>query len=80
MGLLERRMVTSGDDLSAVLVELVGMAQSEDSSVVTLFWGAGTQEEEAGAAGEAITEQFPDVEVEVVFGGQPHYNYIVSIE
>ena len=80
MGLLERRLVTSGDDASAVLAELVGMAQSEDSSIVTLFWGASTQEEEAEAAGDAIREQFPDVDVEVVFGGQPHYNYIVSVE
>ena len=80
MGLLERRLVTSGDDASVVLAELVGMAQSEDSSIVTLFWGTDTQEEEAEAAGDAIRERFPDVDVEVVFGGQPHYNYIVSVE
>lgn len=80
MGLLERRLVTSGDDATAVLAELVGMAQSEDSSIVTLFWGAGTEEEEAEAVGDAIREQFPDVDVEVVFGGQPHYNYVVSVE
>lgn len=80
MGLLERRLVTSGDDATAVLAEIVGMAQSEDSSIVTLFWGAGTEEEEAEAAGDSIREQFPDVDVEVVFGGQPHYNYVVSVE
>ena len=80
MGLLERRLVTSGDDASTVLADLVGMAQAEPGSIVTLFWGADTQEEEAGAAGDAIREQFPDVEVEVVFGGQPHYNYILSVE
>lgn len=80
MGLLERRMVTSGDDVTTVLTELVGMANAEPGSIVTLFWGAGTLAEEAEAAGDTITEQFPDVEVEVVFGGQPHYNYIVSVE
>ena len=80
MGLLERRMVTSGDDASAVLLELVGMAQAEPGSIVTLFWGADTSEDEAEAAGDALREQSPDVEVEVVFGGQPHYNYIVSVE
>ena len=80
MGLLERRMVTSGDDAVAVLAELVGMAQAEPGSIVTLFWGADSQAEEAEAAGDVLRERFPGAEVEVVFGGQPHYNYIISVE
>ena len=80
MGLLERRMVTSGDDAVAVLAELVGMAQAEPGSIVTLFWGADSQAEEAEAAADVLRERFPGAEVEVVFGGQPHYNYIISVE
>ena len=80
MGLLERRMVTSGDDAVAVLAELVGIAQAEPGSIVTLFRGADSQAEEAEAAGDLLRERFPGAEVEVVFGGQPHYNYIVSVE
>ncbi len=80
MGLLERQMVTSGDDASAVLEELVSMAQPEPGTIATLFWGADTQEEEAEEAGDALQERFPGLDVEVVFGGQPHYNYILSIE
>ncbi|MDE2861345.1 MAG: DAK2 domain-containing protein [Chloroflexota bacterium] len=80
MGLLERRMVTSGDDASTVLTELVGIAEAEPGSIVTLYWGAATEEDEAEAAADVLREQFPDVDVEVVFGGQPHYNYIVSVE
>ena len=80
MGLLERRMVTSGDDAQIVLAELVGMAQHEPGAIATLFWGADTQAEEAEAAGQALLDRFPGLDVEVVFGGQPHYNYILSIE
>ena len=80
MGLLERQMVVAGDDRTAVLLELVAKAAPEEGSLITLYWGADTQEDEVDEAAEVIRSRFPGVEVEVVFGGQPHYNYIVSVE
>jgi DAK2 domain fusion protein YloV len=49
-------------------------------SLVTLYYGADTQQAEAEALGERVRESLPKFEVEVVYGGQPHYNYIVSVE
>jgi DAK2 domain fusion protein YloV len=80
MGLLERQMVVAGTDRAAVLLDLVTEASPEDGSLITLYWGADTQEGEVNKAAEVIPTRFPGVEVEVVFGGQPHYNYIVSVE
>lgn len=80
MGLLERQMVIAGDDCLGVLEALVAMTGPEDGSVVTIYWGADTDETEANSAAESLRLRHPGVEVEVVFGGQPHYNYIVSAE
>ena len=38
------------------------------------------EQSEAGQAGAHIREQHPNLQVEVIKGGQPHYNYIVSVE
>ena len=80
MGLLERRMVVSGDDRTGVLCDLIEKIGPESGSLVTLYWGADTQEPEAQSAGESLLERFQGIEVDVVFGGQPHYNYILSVE
>ncbi|MFH1560296.1 MAG: DAK2 domain-containing protein [Chloroflexota bacterium] len=80
MGLLERQMVVAGDDRTAVLLELVAKCEPVDGSLITLYWGADTGEEEADEAAVMVHSRFPGVEVEVVFGGQPHYNYFVSVE
>ena len=39
-----------------------------------------TKEEDANALGEKIGEAFPDVEIEVHYGGQPIYYYVISVE
>ena len=80
MGLLERRMVVSGDDHTGVLCDLVAEIGPDSGSIITLYWGADTLEAEAHRAGEELQNRFNGVEVEVVFGGQPHYNYILSVE
>ena len=46
----------------------------------TIYYGADMDEESATAIAEKIEEQFPEVEVEVQFGGQPIYYYLISVE
>ena len=60
-----------------VLRALEGV-EAEGASLVTLYYGADTRQEEAEALSGRLRETFPGHDVEVVYGGQPHYNYIVS--
>ncbi len=62
-----------------VLRALEGI-EAEGASLVTLYYGADTRQGQAESLGERTREAFPQYDVEVVFGGQPHYNYIVSVE
>jgi hypothetical protein len=62
-----------------VLQALEGL-EAEGASLVTLYYGADTKQAIAESLGERVRETFPRYEVEVVHGGQPHYNYIVSVE
>ena len=62
-----------------VLRALEGV-EAEGASLVTLYYGADTNQAEAESLGERVKQVFPQYDVEVVHGGQPHYNYIASVE
>ncbi len=50
------------------------------TSLVTLYYGADTDEVRAKALAEHLCERLAGYEVEVVYGGQPHYDYVISVE
>ena len=52
----------------------------EESSLVSIYFGEESDEEKASSLSERIGERFPDVEVEINYGGQPIYYYIISVE
>ena len=80
LALLEGKPRASGDDLNRVLVDLVGEADLQPGSLVTLYWGEMLSSVDAESASQALKKVYDDLEVEVVHGGQPHYEFIVSIE
>jgi hypothetical protein len=52
----------------------------EEVSLLTLYYGADTREAEARELASELRRRHPQRDVEVVYGGQPHYYYIVSAE
>ncbi len=80
IGLQDDQLVVSGetvDEVVEALLERMGVAEME---IVTLYYGAGVQQEEAEALAARLQEKYPDQSFEVVYGGQPHYFYILSAE
>ena len=51
-----------------------------DSSNVAIFYGEGVREEDASILQSRLEERHPELDVSVVFGGQPVYYYIISVE
>ena len=80
LGLLDGKPCTADDDLNRVLVHLVGEAGPEPGGRVTLYWGKMLSPTDAKAASQALQDVYQGFEVEVHQGGQPHYEFIVSIE
>ena len=52
----------------------------EDSELVSLYNGKDYSEDEASKLAGMIEEKYPDIEVEVNYGGQPLYYVILSVE
>ena len=80
MGLDEHSVLTTGKDVNNTTVELIEKLVTEDSSNITLFYGEGVTEEDTTNLQAMLEEKFPSVDVSIVFGGQPVYYYIISIE
>ena len=80
IGLLDGELVASCDGMLAALDEALKRADPEEGQLVTLYWGADVQEDQAADAASHITEKHPGVDVEIVYGGQPFYQYVASLE
>ena len=80
MGLDEHSVLTTGKDVTDTTVDLVEKLVHEDSSNITLFYGEGVTEEDSAKLQAKLEEKFPNVDISIVFGGQPVYYYIISVE
>ena len=80
IGLLNEDLVAVGNNTTDVLNDIIARLDLDEAEVITIYYGADTESVEAERASANIHEQHPHLQVEVVRGGQPHYNYIISIE
>ena len=78
-GLVDGSVRCCGEDLETVLIETVGGC-AEHGELVTIYWGADLSEERASGIAARLEETVQGVEVEPVDGGQPHYEFLFSIE
>jgi len=80
MGLDDKGIKAVGNDVAKVTLELIKKMADEDSGLVSIYYGADIEEEKANELGQQIALEFPDLEVDIHYGGQPIYYYIVSVE
>ena len=78
-GLVDGSVRRCGENLEAVLIETVG-GSAEEGDLVTIYWGADVSEEQAAGIAAKLGETVPGIDVEPVDGGQPHYEFLFSIE
>ena len=80
MGIGDSGILSVGQNLEPTVMDMMKQLVDEDSAIVSIYYGEDTKEEDADALGEKIGEAFPDVEIEVHYGGQPIYYYVISVE
>ncbi len=80
IGLLDDKLLAAGDTPADVVFDLLGRIDLTQASIVAIYYGADTAEAEANKISADIYRQYPALDITVVYGGQPHYNYIISVE
>lgn len=80
IALLDGKLVVSADSVEQGVMDLLEKTGAADHEIVTLFYGEGMIHAEANRIADDIREKYPNLEVELQEGGQPHYQFIISIE
>lgn len=73
-------LISSGDSVNNVTCKLVEELVDDETSIVTLYYGDMINEEDANTLLSEIQAKFDDIDVELYYGGQPVYHYLVSVE
>ena len=80
MGIEDKGISAVGTDMFAVTLEMVDHMMDDDMELVSIYYGSDVTEEDAAALSDAITDKYPSVDVELQYGGQPIYYYVISVE
>lgn len=80
IALLDGKLVVSAESVEQSVMDLLEKAGAAGHEIVTLFYGEGMSHADANHIADAIGEKYPNLEVELQEGGQPHYQFIISIE
>ena len=80
MGIGDEGILAVWADVEHVVLSMLDKMIDEDSELVSLYNGKDYSEDEASKLAGMIEEKYPDIEVEVNYGGQPLYYVILSVE
>ena len=80
MGMIDNRLNVLGRDIHQVGVEVTEKMVNEDSGLITIYYGSDVTEEDAQKLCDALAEIYTDCDVELQYGGQPLYYYLIAVE
>ncbi len=80
ISLVDDKLVFSGQDITEALHIALDAMNLAAREVLTLYFGQDIQMETAEEVSQKINSWFPDIEIEIVYGGQPYYMYIIAAE
>jgi DAK2 domain fusion protein YloV len=80
IALLDGKLVISAESVEQGVMELLEKAEADQHELVSLYYGEGMTHAEANRIADIIVTKYTSLEVEVQEGGQPHYQFIISVE
>jgi hypothetical protein len=80
IGFLDSKLRTAGDNPNDVARDIISKSDLDKFEVMSIYWGTETTQSQAKQLSAAISKQYPKLKVEMINGGQPHYDYIIGIE
>ena len=72
-------LISNNDKVTPVIFEALDKTNAGQAEIATIYYGAETKASEAEEIVQKIREKY-NLEVELIHGGQPHYQYIISLE
>jgi len=80
MSVGDKGILSVGSSLNTVAKETIGQMVDEDSELISIYYGCDVKKEDAESFKAGVEELFPACDVELQYGGQPIYYYVMSVE
>lgn len=80
MGLIDNKISILGHEADEVSMEILDQMVTDDSGLITIFYGEEVAEEDAQALYDRVVEKYELCDVEIHRGGQPLYYYLLAVE
>ena len=80
MGIGDSGILAVGKELEETTKELIAHLVDEDSELISIYYGEEVTEEDAEKFAGEIEALYPDIDVDIQFGGQPIYYYVLAVE
>ena len=80
LGIVGSSIVADSREVKQTTLELIDKMVDDDSELLSVYYGEDVSEDDAEELEEILEDRYEDLDVEVTYGGQPLYYYIVSVE
>ena len=80
MGIGDMGILAVGTDMTTVTKDMMAEMVDEDSELISVYYGSDVTEEAAEALCAELEAAYPSCDVELQYGGQPIYYYVISVE
>lgn len=80
MGIGDKTILSVGEDIKSTTLELIECLVNDSSELISLYYGEEVKEEDAQNLADEVMELYSNLDVEVHYGGQPIYYYVLSVE
>ncbi len=79
IGLVDGQVVVQGDSASGIVMALLEK-MTADGDLISIFYGSDVNDDEAHQLKEQVETTYTDYDIELHYGGQPFYHYLLSVE
>jgi len=80
MGIGDSGILAVGKELNDTTMEMMDHLVDDDSEIIGIYYGEEVSKQDAQVLGVQIAGKYPQTEVEIHYGGQPIYYYVISVE
>ena len=80
MGIGDKGILSVGTEVEATAKDMLAQLVDEDSELISIYYGQDVSEEDAEVFSEEVAELYPDADIDMHFGGQPIYYYVLAVE
>lgn len=80
IGFVDGELVAAGENKKQVLQQLLPRMEVEKCELLTLYYGSKVYPTEVEELASLVRQEYPHLQLEILLGGQPHYDYIISVE